>query len=102
MQFDFWTDPGPLHSLLPYIDIHDLDLKVQDLMVGGEWDLGRLYTAILNHLMTFLKDSKTILNPAVKDLFIWSQSPNGCYTTKSGFQWLLQQRGAIISEVPWN
>lgn len=32
--FHSWSDLGLLHHLLPYIDIHDQDLKVKDVFVN--------------------------------------------------------------------
>lgn len=100
--FDHWLDPGPLHFFLPFIDIHDIDLKLNDLFVGGEWKLEQLYTSLPDHLTTFLKGSHLQLNPAVNDLYIWSNSPLGCYSTKSGYQWLLQQRRNTTPENSWS
>lgn len=61
----------------------------------------RLYTSIPDHLLTFIKDSNTNLNLAVTDYFIWKTSSTGLYTTKTGFQWLLQQRGSTTAESSW-
>lgn len=101
LWFDHWTEPGPLHNFFPYIDIHDLDTKVHEIFVRGEWDMDRLYTVFPEHLSNFIKGSNIKLNQGVKDLFIWKNSPNGCYTTKSGFNWLIQQRDLPTAEIPW-
>lgn len=99
--FDHWTDIGPLHNLLPYIDIHDLDLKLKDVYDGNEWKLDNLYTLLPDHLKNFISGNYIYINQDVQDLHIWGASTNGSYSTKSGFSWLLQQRDNAPIEQAW-
>lgn len=48
--FDSWSDIGPLHQLLPYVDIHDTDLKLNEVFVNQEWGLNSLHTLLPDRL----------------------------------------------------
>lgn len=99
--FDSWNDMGPLHQLLPYVDIHDSELRLNEVLINQVWNWDKLYTFIPNHIKSFLQDSQIHLNPATKDLFIWNNSPNDNYTTKAGFQWILDQRVGNVRDLSW-
>lgn len=100
--FDHWLDIGPLHKFFPYIDIHDMDLKLKDLYIDKEWRLENIYTLIPEQLKSFIKGNYIHLNQGVQDLYIWRASANGNYTTKSGFQWMIQQRENVTRGQSWS
>lgn len=78
-----------------------MDLKVNEVFVNNEWKLNILFTYLPDHLKSFIKGNYIYLNPGVQDLFIWGNSPNGNYTTKAGYHWLLNQRLTISREQSW-
>lgn len=100
--FDTWADISPLHQLLPYIDIHDMDLKLNQVYDNQVRNWNLLYTSILNQLKAHLQSTTLYLNPNVKDLYIWKGNANGTYSTKSGFQWLLNQRSSTPTDHSWS
>lgn len=83
------------------MDIHDTDLKLNEVFVNQEWGLNSLHTLLPDHLKDFLQDSHIHLNPGIQDRFIWCNSPNGDYTTKASYHWILQQRVGIEREQSW-
>lgn len=44
----FWFEPWlfkvPLSLLVPFVDVHDLEMRIWDVWVDGSWQLNSLYT----------------------------------------------------------
>lgn len=91
----------PLYKLLPFVDIHDSDLKLNEVLLDQEWKWDSMYTLIPEHIKQFLQNSQIHLNSATQDRFIWNNSPDGTYTVKAGFQWILNQRMGNSREHSW-
>lgn len=86
-----WSPYGKISSLVPFVDIHDIDLTLKDLIVGNEWNFDALYTTLPENCKEYLTSKPTLLNNAVTDCFIWSSQLDGTYSAKSRYAWLSHQ-----------
>jgi len=73
----------------PYIDIHDLNLTVKDVLPTNGPYTQILYSHLPPLVAGFINNIHIKFNPSVEDAFIWTPNKNGTYTTKSGYTWLL-------------
>ena len=76
-------------SFPPYIDIHDLNLTVKDVLSTNGPYTKVLYFPLPPLVADFINNIHIKFNPSVEDAFIWTPNKNGAYTTKSGYTWLL-------------
>jgi len=86
--FSPWSDFGPLGSLVPIIDIHDLHLTVKDVITNDQRS-HMLYIPLPHAVTVFINNVIYRFNDTIDDAFIWPHNKNGVYSTKSGYHWLL-------------
>ncbi|CAJ2628591.1 unnamed protein product [Trifolium pratense] len=84
-----WTVLGCFSKLVPYIDIHDLQLTVKDVISSNNPHSQILYTNLPHMALDIINNTHTIFNDQIEDTFIWSNNKNGVYTAKSGYDWIL-------------
>ncbi|GAU45929.1 hypothetical protein TSUD_100060 [Trifolium subterraneum] len=82
-----WPGIGNLANQVPYVDIHDLQMRVMDVYVDGKWKFNLLYTTIPENVMDHLKLLHVCLNCQVVDRNTWKGNLNGLYTAKDGYSW---------------
>ena len=101
--FSSWSVFGPIGSLVPVIDIHDLHLTVKDVITRSGKRSQLLYTSLPPAVSDFINNSNLRFNDAVDDGFIWHHNQNGVYSTKSGYNWLLsfQEDHLVILSWSW-
>jgi hypothetical protein len=99
----FWFTPwvafGRLGSLVPYVDIHDLQLLVKDV-----FSIGNPHTQSIHSTPPLVSDvvnnTTFRFSDSIKDAFIWTNNKNDIYTTKSDYNLLLFLRDPIITHNP--
>jgi len=99
--FSPWSDFGPLGSLVPVIDIHDIHLNVKDVITTNGPSSQLLYNSIPPAVADFINNSNLRFNDAIDDTFIWHHNKNGTYTTKSNYNWLLSSQEAHTDNTSW-
>ncbi|CAJ2646060.1 unnamed protein product [Trifolium pratense] len=98
--FSHWTKFGRLGTIVSYIDIHDLQLSVRDVLSSGNPHTQILYTQLPPMIFDTINNSHMKFNASIEDTFIWTNNKNGSYTTKSGYDWLLSLRDPGITSNP--
>ncbi|GAU25827.1 hypothetical protein TSUD_30910 [Trifolium subterraneum] len=98
--FTPWTALGRLGSLVPYVDIHDLQLSVKDVLSIGNPHTQSLYTQLPPLASDIVNNANFKFNDSIEDAFIWTNNKNDTYTTKSGYNWLLSLRDLVINHNP--
>lgn len=91
-----WLHRGRLCDLLPYIDTHDTHLKIADIYHNGVWHFERLYTQL--PLDIKLDIQSVYLNYLSPNILIWNHAPNGTYSAKSAYVWLI--RDLLVNPEP--
>lgn len=79
-----WSSLGRLSALVPYVDIHDSELSISDLLHDGHWHLEELYTQLPLEVRNHILSSHTCLNVNVFDGHIWSSWRIVCIPLKLG------------------
>jgi frataxin-like iron-binding protein CyaY len=91
----FWFCPWSVivcfSKLVPYIDIHDLQLTVKDVINSNNPHSHILYTNLPHTALDITNNTHTMFNDQIADTFIWSSNKSGVYTTKSGYEWILSR-----------
>lgn len=67
------------------MDIHDLEMRVNDIYLDRNWNINSLYTNISQVVCDFLKAFPICLNSLVPDRLIWKVNFNGTYTAHDGY-----------------
>jgi len=75
---------GYIGSIVPYIDINDLHLIVNDVLSSSGPHAQVSYSHLPSEASNFINNVSIKLNPSLDDAFIWASNKNGVYTTKSG------------------
>lgn len=78
-----WVNKSLLGHEVWVVDIHDIHLKIKDLFKDGVWRLNELYTNIppeYHHLISSLRPT---LVSELPDVWMWTHSASGVYTTRS-------------------
>ncbi|MCH79684.1 RNA-directed DNA polymerase (Reverse transcriptase) [Trifolium medium] len=71
-----------------FVDIHDLEMRVRDVYIDGNWQFNSLYTNLPQAIKAKLNSSTISLNPYVNDCYTWKGNLNGIYTARDGYYWL--------------
>jgi hypothetical protein len=90
-----WISLGFLHSIVPYIDIHDLHLTIRDVLSTNGPHTRDLYSHLPLMAADFINNMHIKFNPSMEDVFIWSSNKNGVYTTKCGYNWLMSRTNMV-------
>jgi len=98
-----WRNLGILGTQVPFVDIHDLQLTLKDVITNNGLHTQALYTILPTALADIINNTQLSFNPSIVDAFVWPQIKNGIYTSKSGYNWLLSLHEAENhSSVSWN
>lgn len=87
--FDQWLGNELICNMVPYVDIHDLHMRVKDIYYEGCWHFEELHTSLpadIQHqiMSVFVHDTS-------RDLIIWGHSTNGSYSASDAYKWLNEQ-----------
>jgi len=100
----FWFSPwSPLDTpgtLFPYVDIHDLQLTVKDVVSFNDPHTHVLYTQLSHEASTFINNLHYKFNDNVDDAYVWTSHISDTYSTKSGYNWLLTVAADPVSASP--
>ncbi|CAJ2635744.1 unnamed protein product [Trifolium pratense] len=83
-----WSGIGILANHVLYVDIHDIEIRVRDVFIDGNWNFNLLYTTMPNEVKEHLSNLPMILNSNVADCHTWKGNLNGLYTARDGYHWL--------------
>ncbi|KAK2409374.1 hypothetical protein QL285_044804 [Trifolium repens] len=86
-----WSILGCFSKLVPYIDIHNFQLTVKDVLNSNNPHSQILYTNLSHTALDITNNTHTMFNDQLYDTFIWADNKNGVYTTKSGYDWILSR-----------
>lgn len=89
LWYDKWLKRGPICNLLPFVSIHDINLRLRDICHDGEWHFENIASHI--PLDVQMEIRSIFLSQDVDDVVIWGPSNNGSYSSKSGYHWLTNQ-----------
>ncbi|KAK2418771.1 hypothetical protein QL285_040937 [Trifolium repens] len=88
--YDSWVYKNKLCSMVPFVDIHDTDLKIKEVWDNGMWNFDDLYTNIPDSVKAAITRIKPCLVEDIPDVWVWQDSSSGIFTTKEAYEWLLQ------------
>lgn len=91
LWFDSWVTKEPLYRQVSFVDIHDRDLKIQDVFIGGQWLLQQLYTVLPEEILDLISTMQPRMVNDVADSWRWDHSVTGIYSTKSAYHTLLNR-----------
>ncbi|GAU24184.1 hypothetical protein TSUD_84190 [Trifolium subterraneum] len=97
-----WSGIGNLVNQVPYVNIHDLQMRVRDVYIDGKWNFNLLYTTIPVDVMDHLKLFPVCLNSQAVDRYTWKGNLSGLYTTKDALhnvlptKTMLSHRGLFL------
>jgi len=60
-----------------------------------------LHTLLPSDILDEIINLKLHFNSNTEYTFIWHENSNGIYTTKTGFSWILKQRGGDVTSISW-
>nr|KYP37747.1 Putative ribonuclease H protein At1g65750 family [Cajanus cajan] len=86
--YDNWLGDGPLCTKVPFVHISDTQLNLVDLWANNKWNLPILHTNITKDIEQKILRVKIPLTPVGQDIFRWSKTTSGDYTTSSTYNWL--------------
>ncbi|KAK7268687.1 hypothetical protein RIF29_21393 [Crotalaria pallida] len=93
--YDSWLHVGPLWKMVPFIQIHDTDLRIRDLVAGQQWSLDDIRTDIPQQAKDCILHGRVPkLNASLHDVWVWDINPVGIYTVRSGYDWLKERSEA--------
>ncbi|GAU35482.1 hypothetical protein TSUD_384370 [Trifolium subterraneum] len=81
--FSNWSGSGMLANQVLFVDIHDLEMRVRDVYVDGNWHFNSLYTNLPLEIKEKLSSTTISLNPSVNDCYTWNGNLNGTYISLS-------------------
>lgn len=88
--FTPWLDKEPLASCVPYVDIHDVELKICDVWVDDSWQLETLYTRLPNDLVNKLLHVVPRLASGLEDTWVWGECSSGLYCVSTAYHMLMK------------
>jgi len=98
-----WSTHGILSSQVPFVDIHNIQLSVHDVITNDGHHTQRLYTSLPPDLEDTINNTRILFNPSIKDVFMGPHNKNNIYSNKSGYNWLLSSHAAVNHQtVSWN
>ncbi|XP_057452102.1 uncharacterized protein LOC130743901 [Lotus japonicus] len=83
------------------VHVSNTALSLRDLIVDGAWNLSGLYTMLPSSIVEALLSLSPSLDAHLLDAWVWSPNRAGVYTAATAYQWLLQQRGLVVTGGDW-
>ncbi|GAU50029.1 hypothetical protein TSUD_240220 [Trifolium subterraneum] len=83
-----WSGNGAIANQVMFVDIHDLEMRVRDVYIDGNWHFNLLNTTLPQEIKEKLKSITICLNPSVNDCYTWKGNLNGIYTARDGYAWI--------------
>lgn len=86
LWYDRWIEDTRLCDLVPYVDIHDVNLRVCDVWYNNTWHWDDIITFIPPTLK--MKIMSHFVDTETDDTVIWGASNTGRYSFATGYTWL--------------
>ena len=85
---------GPLCYCVPYVNIYDINLKIQDIFYNNRWKFDSLYTNLSEEIRLQIIATSIVKQVDVNDVLVWASESNGTYSASAGCKWIQQNRHA--------
>lgn len=93
LWYSKWRDKGCLCLEVPFVSIHDTNLRIKDVFYDGVWHFDKLYTQLPDDIKDGLQS--VFIYENLDDLLIWGLSSTGEYSAKSTYEWLTNSSSTI-------
>ena len=98
-----WSGIGCIANMVPFVDIHDVQIELKDLIHNSSWKLQQLYTPLPAGVVLLLQKIKPVLNiNGGGDIWTWKNSSSGAYTVKDAYDWQMTQAHEANQDMNWN
>ncbi|XP_057449118.1 uncharacterized protein LOC130740498 [Lotus japonicus] len=96
-----WSGDGALARKVLYVDMHDVQLSLRDVISNGNWNLGNVYTLIPPEFVQQLHNIEPRISHSRRDVWIWDKGETGCYSVKEAYQWLHRLKYPLAVAGDW-
>lgn len=86
--FSNWSRVGKLVEHILYLDIHDLEMRMNDVYLDENYNFNSWYTNIHLVVYDYLKVLPICLNSLVPGRLTWKGNLDDIYTYRNGYSWL--------------
>lgn len=83
-----WLHKGKICDRIPFVDIQDINLKINDVCQYGKWNFDQLTTQLPIDIK--LEMQSIFINTNYEDLLFWEPASSITYSTESAYFWLTQ------------
>ena len=90
--YDSWLESGSLCNRILYVHISDINLKVQDVWSGGNWDFSQLHTSLTEEIKWEILSFNPIANALGGVGWHWKEATSRIYTAVDGYMWLIKRK----------
>ncbi|KAK7258939.1 hypothetical protein RIF29_24531 [Crotalaria pallida] len=87
--FDSWMNKELLCNLVHWVQIHDTNLRVKDVLREGVWHFNDIFTILPRDLKTSILDMNIFLDYSIPNCIAWVGSMDEVYSANFGYKWLL-------------
>lgn len=105
-NISFWYEPwsklGMLCNCVEFVAIHDIDVKVNNVVTESGINFQHLCTNIPATLKEEIRKLQININPRILVAYIWKDSIKGVYTAKAGYTWLLEKKANGLHGTSWS
>lgn len=84
-SFFNWSKVGKLANRVLYVDIHNLEMRVNNVYLDGNLNFNLLYTNIPPAVCERLKALLICLNSLVPNWLTWKENLDDIYTARGGY-----------------
>lgn len=96
-----WVMKTPFCGQVPYVDIHDLNIRIKDVWDGNKWNLDVLYTPMPSEICNSIGQTRPWIDVDVSDVWIWKHSISGVYSVNDVYRWLMQSDDPQVNKFSW-
>lgn len=102
--YGVWTKLGKMCDSVPFVNIADTEICIKDVCENGNWEMNRLYTQMPSQLLSDVTSVCVHLHfdEGKPDAWTWRSSPNGAYSAKAGYDWLLERDSSWDTSLQWD
>lgn len=97
-----WAYKQPISMMVPFVDIHDLNMRISDIWKDGEWQLQMLYTQLPQEVISGILSISPFIVEDIPDTWRWVLDSSGSYSVKSAYRWLLEEGVQMDPQDSWS